>query len=105
MSKHTPEPWDRNTFPVIENFRTTDPIPPDYNRDYLQCHVLPKSSYGRAQDCVNALAGIPDPEAYMDELKAENARLRDALDEIAHGHNSWFDSIATAKQALKGTQQ
>jgi plasmid stabilization system protein ParE len=36
--------------------------------------------------CVNAMAGIENPEQYIKSLQAENKRLREALEEIAKNH-------------------
>jgi len=97
-TKHTPEPWNTKTFPVIEKFRTTEFVPEYYDMDYLSCHVLPKSAFARAVTCVNACAGVHDPQELItgaDIALRENHELKSQRDKY---YTMLGDAIAAVRQ-------
>lgn len=50
---------------------TKEPWPRSYIYEYTEtgCAILCDYDYSRARDCVNALAGIEDPEAWVKKAK------------------------------------
>ena len=70
MSKHTKEPWEKNT--TVYGYVSDS-------------HVIIKTEdYDRARKCVNALAGIDDPESHLFKLRRAVELLRD-LAELQNG--------------------
>lgn len=88
MSKHTPEPWhhhiskrDGSSFitdrPVEQPFHGVTIAIPGTNGNA-------KADHARAVQCVNALANVPDPMAFMSAACAEVQRHRESSDDNCH---------------------
>jgi hypothetical protein len=120
MNNHTPEPW------IFEN-RNGDhkhADPSGWGRtgfwrkgtsDFIlgsdtgwEGGFIVEDEYapGRILKCVNACAGMEDPAAEIDQLRAENAVLRDALEEILERRDkNMSHALDVAREALDKTKE
>lgn len=84
MSKHTPEPWRQggsesdavskfaHASQVVGELSGSSYILASFNFNFSELAI---ANAGRAVACVNAMAGIPDPAAFVERAK----RMEDAL--------------------------
>lgn len=81
INKHTPEPWEHGK----SNEVVSDS--PVYNGDdsnkyygkYLVCESITEANASRVIACVNAFAGVDNPETMLNKLRADREILIDAL--------------------------
>lgn len=79
--KHTPEPWGRRHNLLIDDDGGW--FGDMCNNDHAK----------RVQACVNALAGIDDPDAFMRDVRAELAKLEARYDALLAHHASELGSV------------
>lgn len=95
--KHTPEPWP--------NFKTVAKQISHYS---FPTASLPESNYNRAKACVDAMAGIENPAAFMEAvenvlLKAVSCGLTSVNTDAIDGLYKAIEQLEAAKGTAKGT--
>ena len=104
-AKHTSEPWHNETSPLVK--AGDERLIANGAPFSVDVRVLSEENFQRAVKCVNALAGMTDPAAEIAALKAENERMREALDLIVNKVNPkmgarWYAALEIGREALKG---
>lgn len=99
MSKHTPEPWNLDSDDVVAWIDGAD--------GESITEVFGDANARRIVACVNACAGMDEPAVAIARLRAENARLREALEKIVADSGMLvsqdaFDFRSIARAALAG---
>jgi hypothetical protein len=78
MSKHTPEPWetDYESWPAYIQAAT---LSEEGDKEWVANCGDNKANASRIVACINACAGMGDPQAEIASLKAREAEMRAAL--------------------------
>ncbi len=82
MSKHTPEPWK------LEDPRTA------FDANWSVIFVSNQKDAPRIIACVNACAGMEDPQAEIDQLRTERDELMKALEKFTILNPAHYKDIA-----------
>jgi hypothetical protein len=91
MSKHTPEPWEINEDQSHDGIFNVCSANGEYICTVWGIHDNGRSNADRIVACVNACAGMDDPQAEIARLKAREAELERLMERIIAMPEDAFD--------------
>ena len=96
------EPWRHNTFWITN---ASGEVVEDGDQNQFTLEEL-----DRIVACVNALAGIPNPEAVRELVEAAKewasiARIAESEDQIVRSNNRLYDAVQSLSAPSTGAQQ